>query len=96
MTKKGISVEQAQEIRNRKGIEETKLQKMRIRKNYSQKQLAVASGVTMRSVQCYEQRTRDIDGARLETLCDLCIALDCKLEDILESELAIDKLRMTK
>ena len=96
MTKKGISVEQAKKIRDDKGIEETKLQKARLKKGYSQKQLSVASGVTTRSIQCYEQRLRDVNGARLESLCDLAIALDCKIEDIIDKKDLIEKFRMVK
>ena len=96
MTKRGISVEQAKKIREEKGIEETKLQKARMKKGYSQKTLSVVSGVSQRSIQCYEQRTREIDGARLEALCNLSLALDCKIEDIIESTELIEKFRLTK
>ena len=91
-----MSPEQARQIREQKGIEETKLQAARIKKGLSQKQLSIVSGVTLRAIQCYEQRTRSIDNAHIETLCDLCLALDCRLEDLIESKTVIDKLRMTK
>lgn len=96
MKKRGISVEKAKEIRAAKGIEETKLQKARMKKGYSQKTLSVITGVSQRSIQCYEQRTREIDGIRLEALCSLCIALDCKIEDIIESEELIAKFKLVK
>lgn len=96
MRKYGMSPEQARQIREQKGIEETKLQTARVKKGLSQKQLSVVSGVTLRAIQCYEQRTRSIDNAHIETLCDLCLALDCRLEDLIESKTVIDKLRMTK
>ena len=86
MTKKerGITPHQAQKIREARGLEDTKLQKMRLKKGYSQSDLAEASGVTKRAIQGYEQGTRAIEGARLDTLCSLCVALECKIEDILE------------
>ena len=96
MKKRGISVEKAKELRAAKGIEETKLQKARMKKGYSQKTLSVITGIPPRTIQCYEQRTRDIDSARLEALCSLCIALDCKIEDIIESEELIEKFKLVK
>lgn len=96
MTKRGMSPKQAQKLRTEKGIEDTKLQKLRIAKGFSQKDLSVASGVTLRAIQCYEQRARNIDGARLNTLCNLAISLDCKIEDMLEDETLIDRYKMVK
>lgn len=96
MTKRGISVEEAKRIREAKGLEPTKLQKIRTKKGYSQKQLSVVSGVSLRAIQCYEQRIRDIDGAHFDALCSLCIALDCKIEDIIENEKLIEKYRLAK
>lgn len=96
MTKKGISIEQAKKIREEKGIEDTKLQQARLKKGYSQNQLSVVSGIARRTIQCYEQRERAIDSAHLETLCALCLALDCKIEDILESKDLIEKFKMVK
>lgn len=96
MTKRGMSPKQAQKLRTEKGIEDTKLQKLRIAKGFSQKDLSVASGVTLRAIQCYEQRTRNIDSARLNILCSLAISLDCKIEDMLEDETLIDRYKMVK
>lgn len=93
---KGISVEQAKKIRESKGIEDTKLQKARIKKKLSQKQLSVISGVKLRTIQCYEQGTRDIDSGGLEILCSLCLALDCKIEDILEDSTLIERYKIVK
>lgn len=96
MAKKGISPEQAKKIREQKGIKDTKLQQARLKKGYSQKQLSVVSGVSLRAIQCYEQRDRSIDGARLDKLCDLSLALDCKIDDIIENEELIYKFKMVK
>ncbi len=62
------------------------LQEKRVKKGYSQNDLAVASGVSKRTIQCYEQGTRDINGAHIKALCDLAIALDCKITDLLTDE----------
>ena len=96
MVKRGMNAEQAAQVRARRGNKETKLQKLRVAKGYSQSELAEASGVPKRTIQCYEQETRPIDGARLPYLCDLSIALDCKIEDILESEELIEKFKEVK
>ena len=40
----------------------------------------------MRTLQCYEQGAKDLNGAKLATLLKLCLALDCKLGDILTDE----------
>ncbi len=80
----------------RTGTESTKLQAARQKKGYTQKQLAVVTDISVRTIQCYERKARDIDGAGLETLCDLSIALDCKIEDIIESEELIEKFRLAK
>lgn len=96
MSKRGISPEQAQKIRKSKGIEDTKLQRLRVEKGLSQTALSAKSGVTRRAIECYEQRTRAIDNAKLDTLCALCLSLDCKLEDILESKTLIERLKLCK
>ena len=93
---RGITPEQAQKIRADKGIEETNLQKIRVEAGLSQQALADDSGVTKRAIQCYEQKYRNIDGAKLQTLCDLAAALGCKIEDILESEELINKYKSVK
>ncbi len=62
------------------------LSDIRKKRNMSQSQLASCSGVSLRSIQMYEQGHRDIDRAELSTLLDLCCALDCKLVDILNDD----------
>lgn len=42
---------------------ETNLKRIRTAKGYSQKQLAELSGVSLRSIQMYEQRRKDINKA---------------------------------
>lgn len=61
----------------------SKLQTTRLSKNLSQSQLAAAAGINGRVLQTYEQGARDLSGAKLATLLKICLALNCKLEDIL-------------
>lgn len=62
------------------------LQNVRKSKGFSQKQLADASGVSVRMVQHYEQGYKDIDRASLDTICKLANALHCPLWEILNNE----------
>ncbi len=86
MSRRGITPYQAQQIREQKGLEDTKLLKLRLSKGLSQRELAELSGVSERAIKCYEQQTRPIENAKLHTLYKLCIALGCKIEDILENK----------
>ena len=82
------------EIRKQKSLTPTRLELIRVSQNMTQSDLAKKSGVKLRAIQCYEQQTRPIDGARLGTLLDLCIALDCSIIDILEEEENIQKFNL--
>ena len=63
----------------------TKLQTMRKNGGLSQKQLADKSGVSLRSIQQYEQRAKDINKAAVDSLLSLAKALGCRVEDLIES-----------
>lgn len=63
---------------------ETNLKRIRATKGYSQKQLAELSGVSLRSIQMYEQRRKDINKAQSDSLHRLAKALGCTMEDLLE------------
>lgn len=93
---RGITAEIAREIREANGLHETRLQKMRYKRNMTQGELAQKSGVTIRAIQNYEQQNRPIEGARLDTLCNLSEALGCKIEDILEDKDMISKYKRVK
>ena len=64
---------------------ETKLKHIRTAKGYSQKQLAELSGVSLRSIQMYEQRNKDINKAQSDSLFRLSKILGCAMEDLLEN-----------
>ena len=86
MASRGITPQQAQQIKNNKGLPTSKLSLIRLNRGLSQRELAELSGVAERSIKCYEQFDRPIEHAKLHTLYKLCVALNCKLEDILENE----------
>ena len=62
----------------------TKLQTVRKAIGFSQKELSEKSGVTLRMIQQYEQRAKDINKAAAENLFALARTLGCRAEDIME------------
>lgn len=62
------------------------LRKYRLKKDWSKKELAEHSGVSVNMIVKYENGERDINKAQIETLAKLAQALDCKLQDLLEDE----------
>jgi DNA-binding Xre family transcriptional regulator len=87
----------AEAVRLKRGLDKgTKLRRMRVKKGYSQSELSAISGVPIQTLRRYEQSAIPINNAKLKTLCALCIALSCKIEDIIESEELLHKYRATK
>lgn len=76
-------VDVANSILERKNLP-TKLQTIRKAIGLSQKELSEKSGVTLRMIQQYEQRAKDINKATAINLFALAQALGCKAEDLLE------------
>lgn len=74
----------AMEQRRRLQIWETNLRRIRRSGGYSQSELARASGVSLRSIQMYEQRNKDINKAQGMTILQLARTLGCRMEDLLE------------
>lgn len=70
-----------------------KLKKIREKKGLSQNKLAEFSGINVRILQNYEQGVRNLDGAKLVTLLQLCKALDCKLSDIISDAQTLKLLK---
>ena len=93
---RGMTPEQAKKIREQRGLKETKLQKFRVAKGLSQRELSVISGVSSRAIKSYEQQERNINKAQLNILCDLAIALNCKISDILEDETLIERYKICR
>lgn len=63
---------------------ETNLKRIRTARGFSQKQLAELSDVSLRSIQMYEQRQKDINKAQSDSIFRLAKALSCTMEDLLE------------
>lgn len=71
----------------------SKLQELRKVSGLSQAKLAEATGLSLRTITSLEQGQRNINKAELSTLLKLCLALDCRLSDILDDPETLDLLR---
>jgi len=67
---------------------QTNLKRLREMAKLSQSQLAEEAGVSLRSIQMYEQRNKDVNKAQAITLAKIARVLGCEMEDLLESESA--------
>lgn len=65
-------------------FKDTNLKRIRASYGCTQAELAKRSGVTLRSIQMYEQRNKDINKASVEALYRLSKVLGCTIEDLLE------------
>lgn len=63
---------------------DTNLKRIRTSYGCSQAELSKLSGVSLRSIQMYEQRRKDINKASVETVYGLAKALGCTVEDLIE------------
>lgn len=92
-----MTPKQAEQIRIQKGIDKgTKLRRMRVSKGLSQSELSAYSGVPIQTLRRYEQSAAPINNAKLKTLVALACALNCSIEDIIESAELLRKYRSTK
>ena len=69
----------------RKAYPETNLKRIRTAYGCSQRALAEMSGVSLRCIQMYEQRNKDINKAQSDSLYRLAKVLGCAMEDLLEN-----------
>ncbi|MBQ7278920.1 MAG: helix-turn-helix transcriptional regulator [Clostridia bacterium] len=72
------------EARMHERFPETSLKRLRTAYGFSQAELARQSGVTLRSIQMYEQRRKDINKASADTLLRLAKVLGCSMEALME------------
>ena len=76
---------EAMDEKVKRGTVETNLKTIRQLRELSQSQLSKLSGVSLRSIQLYEQKVNDIDKAQVQTLYKLSKVLDCPIEKLLEN-----------
>ena len=72
------------EERVKEQFKDTNLKRIRTAYGCTQAELAKLSGVTLRSIQMYEQRHKDINKASAETLYSIAKVLGCTIEDLIE------------
>lgn len=70
----------------------SKLKEMRQKANLTQVQLAEKTNLNLRTIQHYEQGSKNFDHARIDTLIRVCLTLECRMSDIIESEEYIELL----
>ena len=63
---------------------DTNLKRIRSAYGCTQAELAKKAEVSLRSIQMYEQRNKDINKASVETVYRLAKALGCSMEDLIE------------
>ena len=63
---------------------ETNLKRIRTTYGYTQQELSNLSGVSLRSIQLYEQRNKDINKASVDKLYRISKVFGCKIEDLIE------------
>lgn len=69
-----------------------RLKELRKAAGLSQTQLGEITGLNFRTLQHYEQGTKDLNVAKLTTLLKLCNALGCSLRDIITDPDTIEQL----
>ena len=70
--------------RMREQFSDTNLKRIRMAYGCTQAELAKKAEVTLRSIQMYEQRNKDINKASADTVFRLAKALGCTMEDLIE------------
>ena len=63
---------------------ETNLKRLRRQAGLTQRELAEKSGISLRTIQQYEQRKKNINKAQIDTLIPLSKALYCDVRELLE------------
>lgn len=64
--------------------QESMLKRVRLYAQYSQKDLSDKTGIPVRTIQQYEQKQKNINNAKAETVLKLANALYCRPEDLME------------
>ena len=71
----------------------SKLKEMRTARGLSQSQLAEKAGIKVRMCQNYEQNVAPFDRAHMDTILKICLALECKMEDVLTDPNLLELLK---
>lgn len=97
MGKRGMTPKQAEELRLKRDIGRgAKLRVVRVKRGLSQIELAEVSGVKVQSIRRFEQNPNSVKETRLDTLCALSEALDCKITDIIDDKELVERFNKVK
>lgn len=78
---------------NRWGGDKVKLQEVRKAKGLTQAELALQSGVKLRTIQEYEYGRQKMDSAHIDTLVGIGEALEVPFYELMEDELRIEAIK---
>ena len=70
-----------------------KLKKLRQAAGLSQSQFTEKAEMSVRTLQHYEQGSKDFDHARIDTILRACLVLNCSLKDIIENQEYLEILK---
>ena len=71
-------------LKNMSRRPQTNIKRIREAAGLSQSMLSAEAGVSLRSIQMYEQRNKDINKAQALTIVKIARALGCDVEDLME------------
>ena len=72
------------------------LEQVRVSRGMTRAMLAEKSGVTLRTIYGFERFYKNIGTTEIDSALNLCIALNCRLEDILEGGDLIEKAKIVR
>ena len=72
------------DLRLKEYFPETNLKRIRTAYGFTQAELSRTSGVSLRSIQMYEQRNKNINKASVDAVYSLARVLGCTMEDLIE------------
>lgn len=72
------------DARMKEHFTDTNLKRIRTAYGITQSELSKRSGVSLRSIQMYEQRNKDINKASVDTVYSIAKVLGCTIEDLIE------------
>lgn len=62
------------------------LKEEREKKGLTQKELSAKANINLSNIRAYEQGTRNINNISISNMINLCVALDCDINNILTDE----------
>ena len=63
----------------------TKLKALRVKSGLTQNEVAQRAGINAGTYRLYEQGVKNFDNARINVILSVCVILNCKVGDVLES-----------